>query len=530
MKIYNKFQKIINFFIKYGIIIISIIVLLIGILSIFITAYIPSSYDSLLEKTFYKYNIGIFKIIFSIICILLLALFCRKALKKLSSELIILSIIIVSLFVFMFWVNLMRLAPTADQQAVDEIANYIIDNNNVDPYLVDGQYLSFYPFQLGISIVFSIIYRLFGKHYMNVQYINVLCSLLNMFLLFLISKEIFKDEKIQKILAILIGIFGFHFMFFNVHVYGNIIGLTLALFATLFTLIYLRTNKIHNIVLTALLIAISIIIKSNYNIFLCGIVVILILNSIKAWNLKTLLVFPTLAVSIFAINSIYNIIIENKYHTNLPKGTPMLTYVYMGMNEPTDMSPGWYNGDGIILFRNSDYNYDKTVNKTKELIANRISYFFHNPKEFASYYSQKFASTWLNPTFQTIWCSVPAFRYSFNPEYAEYLENHQLAISMVDYNGKLYNIEENIFDIYQIIIFIFAGIGLFITSKEIELQKLLLPIIFIGGLAFHIIWETKALYVIQYYFILLPYAAFGLNYIFNKLNTLKSKKLTEKNK
>lgn len=532
METKNKFQKLINFFIKYGIIIISILITLIGFLSIFITASINASYDSLYEKTSYKYSIGILEIIFSIAFVVLLAIFCKKILNKIHSEFIILPIIIAWLFIFIGWVDLMHLAPTADQAAVDEIATFLINNNNVAPYLVNGQYLSYYPFQLGIAYIFSIIYRIFGQNYMNIQYINVLCSLLNMFLLFLISKEIFKEEKIQKILVLLVGIFGLYFMFFNVHVYGNIIGLTLALLSLLFTLIYLRTNKFYNIILAGLFISISIIAKSNYNIFLCGIIAVLILNIIKKWNLKEIIVLPIIVVSILAVNTTYNLIILKKYNVKLPKGTPMLTYVYMGMNKPTDMSPGWYNADGLILFRSSGFDYDKTVIKTKALINERLSYFAHNPKEFISYYSQKIASTWLNPTFQAIWCSVPAFRYSFNSEYAEYLEFHQTAISMVDYKGTLYNIEENIFNIYQIIIFIFAGIGIFLSAKENNLSKILLPIIFIGGLLFHILWETKAIYVLQYYFLLLPYTAFGLNFIFDKLTILINKKypkLKEKN-
>lgn len=210
----------------------------------------------------------------------------------------------------------------------------------------------------------------------------------------------------------------------------------------------------------------------------------------------------------------------------------MLTYIYMGMDEPTDMSPGWYNGDGIILFRKSGFDYDKTTEKTKELIIQRLKYFACNPNEFVNYYFEKFASTWLNPTFQTIWCSVPAFRYSLNPEYAEYLQFHQTAISMVDFRGTLYNIEESIFNIYQIIIFVFAGIGIFQSSKENNLSKILLPIIFIGGLLFHLLWETKAIYVIQYYFLLLPYAALGLSILFDKLTIFINKKypkLNEKN-
>lgn len=229
--------------------------------------------------------------------------------KKINSSFFILPIIIIWIFLFIGWIDLIRLAPTADQAAVDEIANFLIDNKNVDPFLVDGQYLSYYPFQFGISYIFSIIYRIFGQNYMNIEYINALCSLLNMFLLFIISKEIFKDEKIQKILVPLVGLFGLYFMFFNVHVYGNIIGLSLALLSILFILKYLRTAKLHNIILAGLFISISIIAKSNYNIFLCGIIAILIFNIIKNWNLKSIILIPIIILSILLVNFTYKTII-----------------------------------------------------------------------------------------------------------------------------------------------------------------------------------------------------------------------------
>ena len=76
--------------------------------------------------------------------------------------------------------------------------------------------------------------------------------------------------------------------------------------------------------------------------------------------------------------------------------------------------------------------------------------------------------------------------------------------------GNLYKVEEKYFDVYQIIIFGLSSIGIFFISKECNLQKALLPIIFLGGFLFHIMWETKAIYVIQYYYILLPFSAYGL--------------------
>ncbi len=56
-------------------------------------------------------------------------------------------------------------------------------------------------------------------------------------------------------------------MFFNVHVYGNINGLTFGLIALYFTLKYLENKKKRYLVITAISMAISIALKSNYNIF-----------------------------------------------------------------------------------------------------------------------------------------------------------------------------------------------------------------------------------------------------------------------
>ena len=78
-------------------------------------------------------------------------------------------------------------------------------------------------------------------------------------------------------------------------------------------------------------------------------------------------------------------------------------------------------------------------------------------------------------------------------------------------DGKIYDVEEVLFNSFEIVVFIFAGIGIFKLAKNKEnVSKYLLAIIFIGGLLFHRIWETKAIYVIQYYYLLLPYTAFGI--------------------
>lgn len=360
---------------------------------------------------------------------------------------------------------------------------------------------------------------------MNILLINCACSLINMFIIFYISKMLFKKENIQKILIIFLAVFALYWMFFNAHFYGNIIGLTFALIAVLFTLFYLEKNNWINLLFAGIFIGIAILLKNNYQIFLCGIIVVIILNIIKNWNLKILLIVPIFMIGYFSVNLTYSAIL--KYNdVNLPEGVPMISFVYMGMDEPKNLSPGWYNGITIKLYGDSGFDQEKTSEITKELIGERLKYFLQNPKEFVNYYAQKIGSTWLNPTFQTVWYSLPGIRCIFDAEYTEYITAHPTMLNMVA--GKYLVIEENIFNIYQIIIFIFASIGIFKLAKNINLQTAFLLIIFAGGFVFHIIWETKAIYVIQYYFMLLPFAAYGLDYIIDSIeNFIKERKINK---
>ena len=523
----NKFEKFINFCLKYGIRIIAIILAVIGILSIFITAYFNSTYYHPGEKTLFKFSFGITEILLSVATITLIAILTKTVLKKIPSKILLILLFIGSIIIYIIWVNVLKLTPENDQKLIHEMALGFL-NGNINWFLGIEQYLFFYPYQFGLTLFVSFIYKLFGPDFMTVLILNCFCSIINMFILYYISKKLFDSEKIQKILVILLSIFSIYWMFFNVHFYGNIIGLTFALTAVLLVLLYLENNKFLNLLISGILTAISILLKTNYNIFLCGIILILILDIIKKWNLKTLLIIPIFLIGYFSINFGYEKILDY-YDVELPDGVPMIAFVYMGMDEPTNLSPGWYNSVTLVLYRNNYYDTQKTTDATIKAIGNRLNYFWNNPKEFANYFGQKIGSTWLNPTFQTVWCSLPGLRYAWNAEYAEYISYHKKALDMVD--GDLYDIEENIFNIYQIIVFLFASVGLIKLSKNIDLKKAFLPIIFIGGFVFHVIWETKAIYVIQYYFLLLPFAAFGLNYFIDKIcSKLKKKKLlNEKN-
>ena len=236
-------------------------------------------------------------------------------------------------------------------------------------------------------------------------------------------------------------------------------------------------------------------------------------------------------------------------------------------------------GEVETIYNESGYQKEKAHDISKEKLSTRLDYLKNNPGYTYGYFKSKLQTTWLNPTFQTIWCSTPGIVLDQDPGYNNYVCGHQLLISIVC--GKAYSIEEKVMDIYQILVFLSASFGLvfcFKESNEIKkikelenqkniknienisnndnnfddnidnniennnkyndinhnannsLKKLLLPLIFLGGFSFHLIWETKAIYVLQYFYLLVPYAAFGIYQLFTLIETFFQRKLKLKTK
>lgn len=523
----DKIQNIINFLLKYGFIIIAVILGIIGILSIFITAYFDCTFYHPAEKTYFKYSTGIIEITISIFVILLITILNKKILKKIPSLIMLIFILITCIIIFITWINTMRLNPETDQKLIHEMAIGIL-KGYADYFTGTAQYLFLYPYQFGLALLVSVIYKIFGENFIFVEYLNAICSIANLALIYYISKILFKKESIQKILTFLLCGFSIYWMFFNVHFYGNIIGLTLALTSILFTLLYLETHKFYKLIFSGIFISLSILIKTNYNIFLCGIIIVLVVDILSNPKLKHCFFVLFFLIGYLCIQLCYSLIVNLGINIKLPEGVPFISFVYMGMAESKDLSSGWYTGDTVEIYKNSNYNYEEAKKQSVEKIQTRIQYFKENPSQFIKFYSEKIGSTWLNPTFQTVWCSLPGMRYRWYEDYANYISYHQKALSMV--GGNLFKIEEFCFKIYQITIFITSSVGIFKLRKNVNSQKLLLPLIFFGGFLFHIIWETKAIYVIQYYFILLPFSSYGLDYIGEKIsifyNNIKNKKHT----
>ena len=521
VKMYEVLKKIILLFII-------VFLVILAVKAFYKTGYFKSTYDYALEKTEYKYD-NIFENLVYIIVMLTIIYVFQKILEKVKLKYVIPLGILIIFGIFVWFVLTLDLIPIADQGQLIILGEKIYKNHLFLNFTPDN-YLAMFPYQYGIALYIGVVIEFVEKfnNFLNLEYyaylqiVNCICSIFSMVLLYLIGNRMFDDNvRAKKILIILIMLFGFYFMFFNTHVYGNIPGLMFALFAFLCTIRYVQNGKLYNLIAGGISIFVAYYLKTNYQIFLIGMIVILFFNILKKIEIKKFIGIVALLVMFTLPKNLGDMIFTQMIGQDIPKGVPMLTYIYMGWAPTNTLSPGWYTGDVIEIFNRNEYDHDRAKEETRILIQKRIEEFSSDKLGFLNYALDKLDSTWINPTFQTIWTATPGEeRIKENEKYNKYLNEMPWLINMLNHDSKVFHIEERFLDVFSIIIFITSVVGLvFIIrenkEKEKEPAKLLLIITFIGGATFHFfLWETKAIYVIQYYFLLLPYAAIGLDKIF----------------
>ena len=522
-------EKIQIFCSKYLLLFIAILILIIGIFSLVVTAYFENAtYSSVPEKT--NYRLDNFPLVLLGCLIFLLILFSLyKITKKIKIKWLLAFCIIIIVISQLLWVNNLKFIPRADQASIIGCAKELLQRN-FDNFGDPSSYFGIYPFQLGIIYYIALVFKVFNTTKpLILQILNVIFSAINILLMYKITKQLFKDKKVDKIAIFLLLGFSIYFLFFNVHVYGNINGLTFIFISLYNTLKYLETKNRKNLLVISIAIAISIILKSNYNIFLCGIIIILILDFLKDKNKRTIAGIVLIIFTYIVLQFLLKLSLEIYSNKKIPEGIPMIGYIYMGMAEKQEKASGWYIQEPVDIYKKNNCNSEATKKEDIYHIKVRISELLSNPKQLIYYYADKLASTWLNPTYQTIWCASPGPVLQIDKEYAQEIENKTIIKSML--SGKIFKIEEQFLNILQSVIFIFAFYALYILAKTGKLEFLLLPIIFLGGFVFHVFWETKAIYVLQYYYLLIPYAAFGITKLItfteNKIKSKRSRKMLD---
>ena len=473
---------------------------LLALSNFMISAYFDNTYA---EWTLYRVdNVILIMVLFMITIFVFLVIDHRYSLAKLNTKKLIWALIIFTFVFSVTWVYISHSEPVADRLFVSMIASEFIKGNysafNVDHYL----YL--YPYQLGIVAFIEIIYRIVGSdYYQVVQLLNAIAVCLTFFSLYRITKLSF-GEKISKVILILL--FGcFCAMFFCTYVYGNLFGLAFASLALWMELAYLESGKTKYIVISIICISIGIILKNNYSIVLIAMVTMLVINFFKKKE-ALYVIFAVLMVSCsICSQSAFNSYYSNRANIKINEGIPMVTFFAMGLQDGW-FGKGTYNKYTVKTYESAKYDEKKAAQIGVENVKEQMTTYLQNPGKGLIFFSEKISLQWTEPTYMSIWESNCA-------------NNHTQILSEFTqsmYVGFWHNLFVGFMNFYQSFIWICASYYIIVKRKVLNASQMLLGMIIIGGFVFHIVWEAKSQYIIQYFIFAIPYAAAGFVEILKK--------------
>jgi len=271
---------------------------------------------------------------------------------------------------------------------------------------------------------------------------------------------------------------------------------------------YTETKEKKYAIYASIFTMIAYMMRMNSLIFIIATVIYLLLNvfqEIKQKSGKEKLVEIAIIFTYIAISILPSMMIQNyylkKYDLDKTKSYPSISFLFMAMEEGA-RGNGWYNEQiAEPVLKDSENIEEEYYGKVK----NRISYFSENLGYTFQFYISKIASMWTENTYSAI-------NNNTIGSY-EFLENIRNPLTF-----------------YQKVLLLMMCVAIVIiliqNRKNLSIDILFLLTIFIGGFAFHILWEAKSRYIIPYIVVLIPIASIKIknNLHFSKLVAIIGKK------
>lgn len=418
-------------------------------------------------------------------------------------------------------VLLFRCVVSCDSEALSDIAVEFLQGNY--QAFAQGEYLYRYSFQIGMVALLELIYKVFGvENFIVFQLINIICILVIIAMLNRITRELFGDEKICRLEAFLsMGMFPL--FLFATFVYGDIIGWAFGVGSIYCIIRYLKTDRWLYILKAAVLLALGIVVKSNINILLVAAVIAIFLHAVEkkdykmfAWIIVMVLISQA---GVAIVNGIY---VKRANLAEYPAGIPKIAWVAMSMQEGDEggYACGWYNGYNWAVYEENDFDRARTTRACMDNLAGSLKKFLSERRFAVSYFYKKFSSQWNAPTFQAM------ITNEWNSRYVDNLS--PLAHFLVYGAGR--DILYGLMDCYHLFMFLCSGVYCRYSLKEWSPEKAYFVLNIFGGFLFHMLWEAQARYILGYFVLMLPLAAWGLGRLLERADLVWLKiKVRKKN-
>lgn len=365
-------------------------------------------------------------------------------------------------------------------------------------------YLKEYPHQLGL-VTFE---RLILSVVPSIRFIRGVYLLLTIgshYFLFKLCQLFFDREHLFMKYLTLLSFAFVPMLFFIMHVYGS----TPAIFfltASLYAFARYRLDKRMAFGLaSSILLVLAALVRMNYQIAVIAMLIVYLLEALNRWSWKPFVQASLLLVMFIGANKGIIAYYESISGYSLNQGMPPTYHLAMGLQDGQQRFPGWYNGYNVSTYEKYKNDPEQMKAVGKRDLRKIIHYRLSHPRSSFIFFSKKWLSTWLEPTFQSIWSGPIG-----SPASVTFTK----ILNSIYNGGVLY---KGLVIFLQALVWIIYGLTAFTGWSYRKIKNpllkdifLFISLFFIGTNIFHIGWEAKAQYTFTHVYLLIPIAVQGL--------------------
>ena len=469
--------------------------------------------------SFLNDNILINLVILAVLIVLALLLMRAKVSRK-TVFWVTLGAILFNAGIGVWWVLVSHAHPSADSGQIISAAQRLMQGQA--RALSVAEYFQIYPYQTGFLLFAEGFLRLFGaNNILAFQLSNPVYVCISVVAIVLIAKELFNDPKIELFTALLAALC-FQPALLSTFLYGTLPGMALAIWSIYFVVRSIRNGKLLPLIPAMLLIALAILLKKNFWIVLIAEGIMLLLFIIRSKKAILLIGLTGMMALSAVVPSLVQSFYETRSRESFGKGTPQMAWLVTGFND-SSLAPGWYNSYTSSVLRKNDFDYEKTLALCKADFIERVELFASRPIYLASFFYYKVTSQWNEPEFQSIWSSAASRVPNAIPRASDFV------LSLGE--GTASDVIHEYFN--QLMQFVYVAMAfsfwmLLRKKSERDEARMIIPLILIGAAIYHALFEAKSQYAIIYIYMMLPYAAFGIKMLSDRLTMMRKGKLTPK--
>ena len=300
---------------------------------------------------------------------------------------------------------------------------------------------------------------------------------------------------------------------FPVYVYGTIPMVFFSLCAMLCFARYLRTRKLVYGLLWPALIAAAYVLKPNAAVPLIAMAICAVLDMMVSRDWK-LLLFAGLS-AVLSVAAIRLIILQYELRggMRLTEDLSYLARLVMGLRGGGGAA-GWYNG-----YTDKFLPLDVTAEMEREMamadLREVLAAFAADPGSLFAFLREKLLTQWLEPTNGCLWYG------NLNGQHGVLKD---LAAPVYAQGSGLRAALEGYMNVFQQALYWLSAAGIAnLFRRKKGPASLVLPLILLGGVAYHLIFEAKSSYSYMYVLLLMPLAAQGLAAVGEWLNRAHQK-------